>query len=77
MGNFTFLHQAGVQHDINYQGEKGFPKLYLYSELGMQVTNSFDLSIAAYSVKAMNVASSALYAADQGSLYYINGGISF
>lgn len=77
MGNFTFLHQAGVQHDIDYQGQGGIPKLYLYSELGMQVTNSFDLSIAAYSVKAMNVASSALYAADQGSLYYINGGISF
>ena len=43
----------------------------------MQVTNSFDLSIAAYSVKAMNVASSALYAADQGALYYIKGGLSF
>lgn len=77
MGNFTLLQQAGVEHNIDYRGEGGIAKLYLYSELGMQVTNSFDIAVAAYSLKPMNVASAALYAADQNAYYYINGGLSF
>ena len=77
VGDWTVLQQAGVQHDINFLGEGGIPQLYLYSEVGYQVTNVFDIAIAAYSTKPMSAARAAMYAKDQGSLYYLNGGLTF